>query len=208
MPKNTPSSHDLADDIFSRYIAIILALFLTAGSGFVLWNSFQNAKEINEASAVEEAQRLATSIAEFRNFYSTKIVPEARDAGVTITHNYTNQPNALPLPATFAKDFGDFINSGNTDFEVRLYSDKPFPWRTNTDLDEFEVWALKQLTETKQDAVWRFEKKNGQSVIRFARADPLGESCVGCHNNYPGTPKTDWKVGDLRGILEITSPIQ
>lgn len=208
MPKNTPSSHDLADDIFSRYIAIILALFLTTGSGFVLWNSFQNAKEINEASAVEEAQRLASSIAEFRNFYSTEIVPKARDAGVTITHNYTKQPNALPLPATFAKDFGDFINSGNTDFNVRLYSDKPFPWRTNTNLDDFEVWALKQLTETKQDAVWRFEKKNGQSVIRFARADTLGESCVGCHNNYPGTPKTDWKVGDLRGILEITSPIQ
>jgi len=31
--------------------------------------------------------------------------------------------------------------------------------------------------------------------------------CINCHNSYPGTPKTDWKTGDVRGILEITIPM-
>lgn len=30
---------------------------------------------------------------------------------------------------------------------------------------------------------------------------------MNCHNTYPGTPKTDWKVGNVRGILEITQPV-
>ncbi|MCZ0900790.1 adenylate/guanylate cyclase, partial [Microcoleus sp. HI-ES] len=31
--------------------------------------------------------------------------------------------------------------------------------------------------------------------------------CVDCHNTNPYSPKTDWKVGDVRGILEITQPL-
>ncbi|GGA19781.1 hypothetical protein CYANOKiyG1_34500 [Okeania sp. KiyG1] len=32
-------------------------------------------------------------------------------------------------------------------------------------------------------------------------------SCVSCHNNHPDSPKKDWKVGDVRGVLEITQPL-
>lgn len=31
--------------------------------------------------------------------------------------------------------------------------------------------------------------------------------CVTCHNTHPQSPKTDWQVGDLRGVLEITLPL-
>lgn len=33
-------------------------------------------------------------------------------------------------------------------------------------------------------------------------------SCVPCHNTHPDSPKTDWKVGDMRGVLEITQPLE
>jgi class 3 adenylate cyclase len=29
-------------------------------------------------------------------------------------------------------------------------------------------------------------------------------SCVACHNTHPDNPKRDWKVGDVRGIQEVT----
>ncbi|MCH7979616.1 MAG: DUF3365 domain-containing protein, partial [Acidobacteria bacterium] len=32
-------------------------------------------------------------------------------------------------------------------------------------------------------------------------------SCVNCHNTHPDTPKKDWKVGDVRGVLEVTFPL-
>ena len=33
-------------------------------------------------------------------------------------------------------------------------------------------------------------------------------ACVECHNSHPETPKKDWKVGDLRGVLEISMPMR
>ena len=32
----------------------------------------------------------------------------------------------------------------------------------------------------------------------------MGAACVSCHNSHPESPKRDWKVGDVRGIQEIT----
>ncbi len=32
-------------------------------------------------------------------------------------------------------------------------------------------------------------------------------ACVECHNTHPESPKTNWKVGDLRGVLEVTIPL-
>ncbi|MCH7822914.1 MAG: DUF3365 domain-containing protein, partial [Proteobacteria bacterium] len=35
----------------------------------------------------------------------------------------------------------------------------------------------------------------------------LRTACVNCHNTHPDTPKSDWKEGDLRGVLEISLPM-
>ena len=32
-------------------------------------------------------------------------------------------------------------------------------------------------------------------------------SCVTCHNTHPDSPKRDWQEGDVRGVLEITRPL-
>ena len=32
-------------------------------------------------------------------------------------------------------------------------------------------------------------------------------SCVHCHNVHENTPKNDWKTGDVRGILEVSVPV-
>ncbi|MBT7096425.1 hypothetical protein HN937_03560, partial [Candidatus Poribacteria bacterium] len=32
-------------------------------------------------------------------------------------------------------------------------------------------------------------------------------ACVGCHNTHPESPKTDWAVGDLRGVVEVVTPV-
>jgi class 3 adenylate cyclase len=32
----------------------------------------------------------------------------------------------------------------------------------------------------------------------------MGPACVSCHNSHPESPKKDWKVGDVRGIQEVT----
>jgi adenylate cyclase len=40
--------------------------------------------------------------------------------------------------------------------------------------------------------------------IRLISPVLMGAACVSCHNTHPESPKRDWKVGDVRGIQEIS----
>jgi hypothetical protein len=45
--------------------------------------------------------------------------------------------------------------------------------------------------------------------VRYARAQIMQESCVSCHNDPTGSsPKHDWKVGDVAGVLAITRTLE
>jgi methyl-accepting chemotaxis protein len=44
--------------------------------------------------------------------------------------------------------------------------------------------------------------------VRFAVSDVMNApGCVACHNARPDSPKRDWKLGDVRGVLEVVLPI-
>jgi adenylate cyclase len=32
-------------------------------------------------------------------------------------------------------------------------------------------------------------------------------TCIDCHNTHPDSTRHDWKVGDMRGVLEIIRPL-
>src|SRR5262249_27359068 len=50
-------------------------------------------------------------------------------------------------------------------------------------------------------------KLDGRDVLRLAVADRMQQSCVNCHNTASASPKKDWKVGDVRGLIEVVQPI-
>jgi PAS domain S-box-containing protein len=93
---------------------------------------------------------------------------------------------------------------------VRLYSDLPFPWRKEEGGAKtvFENEALRYLRKNPNKPFVKVDKVNGNFALLYAEADILKPSCVDCHNTYPGTPKKDWKVGDVRGVLEIIQPLE
>ena len=197
------------DNFFTRYIVYILSFLLMLGSGAVFWVSYQKSHKINQDIAVYETSQFASFVAHFRTFYSNQVVPRAKENGMKITHDYLDSKNALPLPATMTMDLGKFLGADkDKTYDIRLYSDMPFPWRKDGGAhDEFEKWALAELRKQPDKPVWRFEGEGEQQVLRYARADQLSASCVDCHNSYPGTPKKDWKIGDVRGVLEVSRPI-
>jgi methyl-accepting chemotaxis protein len=54
----------------------------------------------------------------------------------------------------------------------------------------------------------REEIRDGKSIVRVALADTMvAAGCVKCHNTIAGSPKTDWKLGDVRGVLEVATSI-
>lgn len=193
----------------TRRASWTLALFLVilvVGTGWVFHSGFEQSRQLNLLNAKADAQKYADAVAKFRDFYARHILPRAQDSGMTASHFYHNTSGTLPLPATFVIDFGDFSQQGSG-YDVNLLSDLPFPWREPVVLDDFETQALSYLRQNPQEDYWLIEQQGQQNVLRFARADVLKGSCVGCHNTYPGTPKTDWKTGDVRGILVVSRPV-
>lgn len=54
---------------------------------------------------------------------------------------------------------------------------------------------------------FRFEVVDGHPSLRYATADRMRAACVSCHNTHPDSPRTNWAVGDVRGVLEIIRPL-
>jgi PAS domain S-box-containing protein len=175
---------------------------------WVVFYTYQSSEVVVQQYAAESAQTHAASVTQFRNFYAQELVPRAVKSGMTVTHDYKSQDNALPLPATLTIDLGHYLSKVDGGTQVRLYSDLPFPWReSERSLDDFQKQALQHLKEQPNKPYVREEVMNGSRVLRFAQADRMLPNCVACHNSYPGSPRTDWKVGDVRGALEVVLPV-
>jgi PAS domain S-box-containing protein len=175
---------------------------------WMVFYTYQSSEDMVRQYATESAQTHAESVTQFRNFYTQELVPRAMKGGMEVTHDYHSRDNALPLPATLTIDLGHYLSKVDGGTQVRLYSDLPFPWReAERSLDDFQMQALQHLKDKPNQPFVREELRSGTRVLRFAQADRMLPSCVSCHNSYPGSPKTDWKVGDVRGALEVVLPV-
>jgi eukaryotic-like serine/threonine-protein kinase len=164
------------------------------------------------SSALESAAQQAELLEQANNQYSL-IVQRVEQADYPINKMVPPTPGTVPLsiPATFLHDVGEELSKDSkTGIQVRQYSDYPFPWRTNGGPhDDFERDALLHLRQTNgKETVHDFTQVDDQPVVRYAQARIMQQSCVDCHNTHPLSSKRDWKVGDVRGVLEIIRPLK
>ncbi|BBJ23374.1 hypothetical protein W01_13010 [Candidatus Nitrotoga sp. AM1P] len=145
---------------------------------------------------------------ELRNLYTSEVVDRVNGHNIEVIHDYLDKPGAIPLPATFSMELGRRISLRGSGMVVRLYSNYPFPWRKDGGArDDFEQQALAALQANPQQPYYRFEDFQGRASLRYATADVMHAECISCHNARPDSPKHDWKVGDVRGVLEIVRPL-
>ncbi|MBT0959657.1 methyl-accepting chemotaxis protein [Denitromonas iodatirespirans] len=160
------------------------------------------------AAGINTASAVADQIISLRAFYTKEIVSRARKAGATLNYDFMEHDNVLPLPATLVKTLGESIARDHEGMQVRLFSRFPFPHRAKTErYDDFEQAAMAALEKDPTTPFSRVETLNGRLSLRYAVGDRMAEGCVGCHNSHPETPKNDWQVGDLRGVIGVTVPI-
>src|SRR4051812_36953998 len=164
------------------------------------------------SSALESAAQQAELLEQANNQYSL-IVQRVEQAHYTVNKMVPPTPNTVPLsiPATFLHDVGEELShDSKTGIQVHQYSDYPFPWRPNGGpQDDFERQALLQLRQSNGKVpVHEFAEIDGEPVVRYAQARIMKQSCVDCHNTHPYSTRKDWKVGDVRGVLEIIRPLK
>ncbi|HVS36708.1 MAG TPA: methyl-accepting chemotaxis protein [Gemmataceae bacterium] len=175
----------------------------------VYWYMTRSAGDQAVQSAAEEARRLTTQIEEVRGYYSEHVVAVCRKQGMEAAPDYASKPNTVPLPATMVHELSDTLSGKGEGYTIRLYSRFPFLNRKDGGVkDDFEQEALRHLEANAKGEFWRREDVAGVPTVRFAVADVMSsESCVTCHNSHPESTKRDWKLGDVRGALEVAIPV-
>ena len=188
----------------------LLAAGLLAPAVALITLSLLSARLVR-SNALESAAQQAELLEEATKEYSRN-VQRVEKANFTVNKTVPPTPGTVPLsiPATFLHDVGQQLGlTGRTGVKVRQYSDYPFPWRTDGGpRDEFEREALRRLRQSKgQETVHEFTEMGGQRVVRYAQARVMERSCVECHSTHDQSPRKDWQVGDVRGVLEIIRPL-
>jgi C4-dicarboxylate-specific signal transduction histidine kinase len=160
-----------------------------------------------EQAGIATGRAAADQVVTLRNFYTAEVVSRATKAGMGVNFDFADTENVLPLPATLVKALGKQMAEEYPGSDLRLLSNYPFRNRAQIKLDEFERSALAALERNPRTPVHRIEKLNGRLSARYAVADIMKPGCVACHNSHPLSPKRDWKVGDVRGMVEVVVPI-
>jgi len=191
-----------------RRIILLISFLFAIGVALSFWLAAEQSEDILIQDAIEDANLLAKSLEAFRTYYSDVVASRAVVAGVDVRHDFRDATGALPLPFTMHSELSRKIGEAHFGTETRIYSDHPYPWnKTGGVRDRFERDALTALTRSPNKPFYRVEGEGDQRVLRFAKADLMRESCIGCHNNTPESLKRDWRVGDVAGVMSISVPL-
>lgn len=164
----------------------------------------ENARE----EAVRSSQQIAGQFKIIRGYYTKNVISKiVKSKDLKPSYNHKSEPKSVPLPATFIHDLSALLSKQDTN--INLYSKYPFPIRKDRKLDDFQTAAWTFLSANPDKVFSRQVTRNGKEVVRVAVADKMvAKGCVNCHNSHATSPKTDWKLGDVRGVLEVSTVIE
>jgi len=202
-----------------RYPLAVSVLFAVIfGSVAGLWYLSSLSEWFVQQTALESARQENKMLDEVWRFYSEEIEDiNSKTTGVQITQDYRKVHPALPLPATFAIDLGERISRRNPGMQVRVFSRYPWPGREKggpqDDIERAALdWLEKSVNSTDQQhhEFTSFVEEGGKRQLQYFAPRHMEKSCLGCHNDNTPTsksPKRDWKVGDVVGVLKIVRPL-
>ena len=166
--------------------------------------SLNNQKE----KITRESKEIVHHLKTFRSYYNEFVVSKVKNLpDIKVDYNHEYSSNTIPLPATTIHNISEKL-SQNENVKVNFFSDYPFPNRANRVLDEFQKNSIKFLRENPNEIFIKQDIVDNKEVIRVALSDTMGSNnCVACHNGRADSPKKDWKLGDVGGVLEVVMPI-
>ena len=174
---------------------------------FVMLNSLASATVKQMELQADEISTLATGI---RSYYADNVVARLQqaDGQAVFAENYREVHGGIPIPATLSIELGALFDSAHSDGRINyaFLSDYPFAKREVPPLDDFEIMAIRRFRkDPNQPRIVSLDRPLfATASYRLATPVFMRQACVTCHNKHPDSPKRDWKVGDVRGIQEVT----
>ncbi|HMU54502.1 MAG TPA: DUF3365 domain-containing protein [Nitrospira sp.] len=142
-----------------------------------------------------------------RTFYTTEIVERMQVRGTAVASEHWKERGVLPLPAQFLKEAGLLMRGDDRGIRVRLVSRWPINKdnRPNTD---FERTGLSEIMVDGGRPYTAVVTQDGTSYFQALYPDKaVSQSCIGCHNTHPDSPKKDFKLRDVMGGILVTMPL-
>src|SRR6516162_8848463 len=185
------------------YVLALLVVLLLVGLPIAVWLDLSNLVGTNLRRQAGDVNSIISSV---RNYYANNVVGRvlASPGTTKVVHNYKDYPGAIPIPATLSLELGKVVGEQQKNIKYRFVSDYPFQNRTPHAFDEFETDALSRLRQNSNQQLTRISSSVLSDGVRLIAPVMMEQPCVNCHNSHPESPKTDWKVGDVRGIQEVS----
>ncbi|MBT3702221.1 MAG: DUF3365 domain-containing protein [Alphaproteobacteria bacterium] len=198
-------------DILNKSISWKLFPSLIAGLAICIVGVLIAVPLVSENSlkrtAAENAQKTVKQFKILRSYYTKNVIAKALASKAlkpSIGHKGT--PGQIPLPATLIHDLSELLTEAGT--TLKLYSPYPFPNRASRKMDSFGDLAWEALTNDPATPFVRSVVIDDREIVRVAVSDTMvSPICVNCHNTRADTPKDDWNLNDLRGVLEVDTDI-
>ena len=166
--------------------------------------SYENQKIIMEKKAVD----IVNNLKKIRAYYTEHIIKELKNhPEININFDHKIKDGTIPLPATLLHDFTELL--AEEDMEIKLYSEYPFENRKDRVLNDFQKESLSYLINNPTKIYSKIVKTPTEEKLAVAIPDIFfDQTCVNCHNTRIDSPKKDWKLGDVRGVIKVSVPVK
>jgi hypothetical protein len=142
-----------------------------------------------------------------RSFYTTDIVERMQMRGIVVASENWRDTARLPLPAQFLLEAGRLVAAERSGLRFRLISSWAIN-KKNGPTTEFERAGLTEILVNPDRPYTGVTTEGGTSVFQALYPDKaVSQTCVGCHNAHPNSPKRDFKPRDVIGGVLLTIPL-
>ncbi len=138
-----------------------------------------------------------------RALWTKKIVVAGKKNGFKFGEDWKNDGvDKGPLPALFLREVSNYLEKSPVPLGLFLGSD--FPIAAANKFEGEQITVYRQIQKTNQPQYFYDD-----SIKRYTAMYPdyaVSHACVTCHNEHPGSPKTDWKDNDMMGATTWSYP--
>ena len=196
-------------EILHKHIILVLSLLFGLCLLVIYFHISQLKAQMVATIALRGADSHSRESSDMREWYSIEVVQRLHVLGIKDSEAYREAEGAIPLPALLSRNLGGQMFSGRPGERVRLVSEYPFPQAGDLGqtMDSFQREGWEFLNQNPEQSFYGVEKVAGRQSLRFATAGRMQQECVNCHNENADSPKRDWQVGQVGGIVEIVYPL-
>jgi len=172
-------------------------------------NSDEKAHKLKSVSIRKMADSLHAVIAADRQTYAELIVQrlDADEQRIAAAENW-REAHCLPVHAQMLRHSAQGIQKGGAEFSYTLRSLWPIN-KSNGPQTQVEQAGLEAVAKNPDQPFYVEEELGGRSYFTALYADRATlPSCIACHNRHPGSPKQDFKPGEVMGAIVVRVPLE